>query len=77
MHPLARLQARWETDGTIIPLSFEFSGRLYSVSSVGRSWRDDAGYHVLCMVGSDDVYELLLTHDFSWQVKIPMARSCG
>lgn len=71
LRPLDTLQARWEADGKIIPQRFQLDGVTYTVTSVGRAWRDEAGYHVLCMAGSDEVFEFLLTPGLVWQVRLP------
>jgi len=77
MKPVEEISARWEPDGSITPQRFTVLGRVYSVESVGRSWRDEEGYHVLCMAGGDAVYELVLSPDLAWRVREPAGRKMG
>jgi hypothetical protein len=67
--------AQWEKDGSISPRSLTWQGQSLQVVSVGRSWRDEEGYHVLCMTAPGTVYELLLTPDFTWLVRPPAGRT--
>jgi hypothetical protein len=71
------ITVRWEPDGSINPLRFTWQGQDYTVESVGRSWRADDGYHVLCMVAGNLVFELLLTSDLVWQLYEPAVRRKG
>ncbi len=51
--------ARFERSGSISPLSFTWRQVDYPVTSIGRSWQDDAGHHILVMVPGDRVFELV------------------
>ena len=53
--------ARFERSGRISPQSFTWRQVDYPVTSVGRSWQDDAGQHkhILVMVPGDRVFELV------------------
>jgi hypothetical protein len=42
--------ARFDHSGRISPLKFTWRQVEYPVTSVGRSWQDDAGHHILVMV---------------------------
>ncbi|HMN59102.1 MAG TPA: hypothetical protein PJ988_01985 [Anaerolinea sp.] len=77
MNAVEQINARWEPDGSITPLRFTVLGRDYVVESVGRAWRDDDGYHVLCMAGGNAVYELVLSLDLTWRVREPAGRKMG
>ena len=60
---------RFAEDGRPHPLHFAWEGRRLSVSAAGRTWLDEAGRHVLVMVGGDRVFELLLRRsDLTWRV---------
>ncbi len=64
------VEARFESDGAILPLRFTMLGRQHAVLSVGRSWDvEGEGRHILVMAAPDRVYELLLrTPDLGWRV---------
>ena len=58
---------RFDRQGRIIPLSFIWRGREYTVLSVGRGWQDEAGQHLLVMVPGERVYELVFsTTELRW-----------
>ena len=59
MAEVVEVTARWDTQGEITPLSFTWQGSTYTVVSIGRRWRDEAGKHILCMAPGDQVYELV------------------
>jgi hypothetical protein len=48
-----------DAEGRVRPLRFKWRGRAYRVESVGRSWEDTAGLHVLVMTASGRMFELL------------------
>ncbi len=58
MEPV-EVTARFNSDGRIIPLNFSWREVNYKVSSVGRSWEDEAGRHILVMTPGDRIYELV------------------
>ncbi len=63
------VEARFGSDGTLIPLSFEWQGQRYSVESYGRQWEEEGRQHFLVMVSGDLVFELVyLQEDNQWQV---------
>ncbi len=51
--------ARFDEKGTITPLHFTWKGGIHRVESIGRRWLDDAGHHMLVMVSSGHIYELI------------------
>jgi hypothetical protein len=67
-HP-TEVEVRFEQDGRPYPLSFTWEGERLRVTSVGRTWLDDAGRHLLVMTMGDRVFELLLRRsDLAWRV---------
>ncbi len=77
MIPVDEVEVRWLKDGTIVPVHFRFGEIAVRVVSVGRSWRDEHGFHVLCMSPADSVYELILAQDLAWYVRPPARRIPG
>jgi hypothetical protein len=51
--------AQFNSQGEITPLKFTWQGRDFLVESTGRSWKDEAGYHILVMVPSARIFELV------------------
>jgi hypothetical protein len=68
---LDEVVAQWKSNGEIDPQNFIWQGRPYHVDSVGRSWRDEEGYHVLCMTADMQVYELILSAQGEWWILPP------
>jgi hypothetical protein len=63
------VELRFEADGTVRPQRFSWGGGWLSVSDVGRQWVDEAGRHVLVMIGGRRVFELLLERErLTWRV---------
>lgn len=62
MQPV-EVTARWLEDGSVIPTHFQIKHQAYIVESVGRSWLDEAGLHILVMVPGRRVYELVFQPD--------------
>ena len=69
---LDEVVVQWKSNGEIDPQRFVWLGQAYVVESVGRSWRDDEGYHVLCMTPDTKVYELILTMKGEWLIQPPL-----
>jgi len=57
MEPV-EVTARFSIDGKIVPLNFSWRQKSYKITSVGRSWEDEAGHHILVMTPGDRIYEL-------------------
>lgn len=53
--------ARFDSQGGMIPLRFIWQGDTYVVDSIGRRWVDDAGQHILVMIPTGKVFELIFT----------------
>ena len=60
--------ARHDESGVIYPLHFIWSGTSYKVSDVGRRWQDDTCEHILVMLGSGHVCELLHDRQGRWSI---------
>ena len=69
---IGRVSARFEEEGRVTPQEFEWQGEKYRVESTGRQWQDELGSHVLVMVPSRQVYELLYhAGEQTWYLKMP------
>jgi hypothetical protein len=55
--------ARFLPDGTIIPTRFDWQDTTYNVHSIGRSWSDDNGYHVMVMGMRSKIFHLYLNFE--------------
>jgi hypothetical protein len=53
------ITARFDEQGTITPLHFSWKGSFQRVESIGRRWEDESGLHILVMVSSGRIYELI------------------
>jgi len=51
--------ARFDEQGIITPLHFTWKEGIYRVESTGRRWLDEAGQHILVMISSGRIYELI------------------
>jgi len=58
MEPI-EITARFDEQGIVTPLHFTWKGGIYRVESAGRRWQDDIGQHILVMVSSGLIYELI------------------
>jgi hypothetical protein len=68
--------ARFGHTGEIKPLHFTWRQAEYLVTSVGRSWKDEAGHHILVMVPGDKVVELIFQADQErWYLHQPSSAS--
>ena len=55
---------------------FSWEGKMLPVTSMGRSWIDKEGRHMLVMAGGDRVFELLLERtELRWRVLGYLPRS--
>lgn len=62
MEPI-EITAHFNTDGIITPMHFTWKGGHYHVESTGRRWSDETGKHMLVMVSSGQIYELIFKSD--------------
>ena len=53
------ITARFDQQGTITPLMFTWKGSSQRVVSTGRHWEDESALHILVMVSSGRIYELI------------------
>lgn len=68
------VSAHWKLDGSFEPTQFQWRGKVFRVASTGRSWEDENGLHVLCMV-HDQVYELVFRlQPAGWLLRPPANR---
>lgn len=58
MEPV-EVTAHFDQEGVISPLHFTWKGSLHQVESTGRRWTDDIGQHILVMVSSGRIYQLV------------------
>jgi hypothetical protein len=58
MEPI-QVTVHFNEQGTITPLHFIWNGSSYHVESCGRRWQDEVGQHILVMVSSGHIYELI------------------
>ena len=63
------VEARFNQDGSLLPIAFEWKGQRYSILSYGRQWEQEAERHFLVMVQGEKVYELAyLIEEVSWRL---------
>lgn len=58
MEPV-EVTARFSIDGKILPLNFSWRQKSYKITSVGRSWENETGRHILVMTPGDRIYQLV------------------
>lgn len=64
------LTAHFDARGTITPLHFTWKGNILRVESTGRRWSDAGGQHILAMVTSGRIYELVYkSEEGRWFIK--------
>jgi hypothetical protein len=68
------VSARWERSGKFFPRKVYWQEKVYPVESIGRSWEDVEGFHVLCMISGGQVAELLFRlNPAEWFMRLPSA----
>jgi hypothetical protein len=60
MQPV-EVTARFDKEGKITPLRFNWKGSDYLVESTGRRWEAQDGRHTLVMVPGGRIFELIYT----------------
>jgi hypothetical protein len=60
--------AHFSSSGEITPLRFRWNGQEYLVESTGRRWQSGDGCHILVMIPSGRMFELLFTPENRWYV---------
>lgn len=58
MEPI-EVTAHFDDHGTVTPLHFNWKGGHFRVESTGKRWSDDTGLHMLVMLSSGQIYELV------------------
>jgi hypothetical protein len=63
------VEARFEPDGRLIPLAFEWQGKRHNIESLGRQWQEGKAHHFLVMAPGNQVFELVyLQGESKWQL---------
>lgn len=67
------VEARFDEEGTVTPISFRWRGRDVHISDVGRRWTESHGphelHHYLVMTPTQDTFELCLdTATLQWKI---------
>jgi hypothetical protein len=69
MEPI-EVTAHFDQQGGITALQFTRHGSIFQVESTGRRWQDEDGQHLLVMLASGQVYELIYKKDdWRWYLK--------
>lgn len=64
------VEARFESQGRIVPLSFTWQENRYQVSDLGRQWESAGERHFLVMIPSGEVFELaFLIPENQWRMR--------
>ena len=58
MNEAIAVEARFEVDGTLRPIAFEWRGQRLIIESYGRHWEKNGIHHFLVMVQSEQVFEI-------------------
>ena len=58
MNEPTEVEARFGTDGRVTVLSFTWRGRKLPITSEGRQWGAEDGFHYLVMTTGERVFEL-------------------
>jgi hypothetical protein len=59
---------RWEAGGKVAPLEFSLDGVRYRVESTGRTWRDEAGLHILVLSGQRAFDLIFNSEELTWSL---------
>jgi hypothetical protein len=66
--PIA-VEARFEVDGNLKPIAFEWNEQRFIIDSLGRHWEENGNQHFLVMVTGDQIFELAyLSSKNQWQL---------
>jgi hypothetical protein len=73
MEPV-EVTVRYDVKGKAYPEQFVWKRQPYQVTSTGRRWQDEAGWHVLVMTAQARTYELVFDPPaLRWYLKTPQA----
>ena len=65
-------QARFDSRGKVIPLSFDWAGKRYVVDSYGRRWIGKDGEHILVMDIGGKAFHLIYDRENDrWWLRSP------
>jgi len=53
--------AEFGAQGRVSPYSFEWNNRNYTITSTGRQWQAEDGYHILVMAAGEQVFHLVFS----------------
>ena len=68
---LVQVTAHFNDKGEITPREIIHGASKYHVESTGRRWEDESGLHILVIVPSDRVFELLFVpNDRLWYLHL-------
>ena len=63
------VEARFEANGTLRPIAFEWKGQRFFIESHGRRWEENGSQHFLVMVQGKQVFEIaFLQGEDQWQL---------
>lgn len=69
------VEARFEAEGRVQPLAFEWRGLRFRVASVGRAWQEASERRFLVMTPEEQVYELAYAPEPAagqwWLLRVP------
>lgn len=66
------VNARWKRTGGFTPEKVFWQDQIYLIESIGRSWEDENGLHLYCMVAGGQVMELRFQlNPAGWYARIP------
>lgn len=57
MDPI-QVKTRYDQEGNVIPVRFEWRGQSYLIESIGRRWQVKDGLHILVMVTGGRAFHL-------------------
>jgi len=67
---LVQVTAHFDRNGEITPFEIIHGAFKYHVESTGRRWQDESGMHILVMVQTIRVFELLfIPHECRWYLR--------
>jgi hypothetical protein len=57
--------ARFDSKGSIIPLTFSWQDRTYKVDAIGRNWQASDGLHILVMDARNQAFHLIFNPEIT------------
>ena len=67
------VEARFNPDGSLHPMAFEYAGRRYKDLTQGRQWEEASRHHFLVMTPGKKVFEICYWPSRAqwWLVRLP------